>query len=74
MTHTERIQVATQGNSHVIDINEQVKEVVAGSRIHSGIVCVFAVGSTGAVTTTEAEPGLLTPFDLPLLPGRNNMR
>jgi secondary thiamine-phosphate synthase enzyme len=59
MTHTERIQVATQGNSHVIDINERVKEVVAGSRIHSGIVCVFAVGSTGAVTTTEAEPGLL---------------
>ena len=59
MTHTERIQIATQGNSHVIDINDHVKEVVGNSRIHSGIACVFVVGSTGAVTTTEAEPGLL---------------
>ncbi|MFQ5807697.1 MAG: secondary thiamine-phosphate synthase enzyme YjbQ [Phycisphaerae bacterium] len=59
MTHAERIQVATRGNSHVIDINEKVKHVVANSRIHHGLVCVFAVGSTAAVTTTEAEPGLL---------------
>lgn len=59
MTHTERIKVATRGNSQVIDINEQVKQVVANSRIHAGIVCVFAVGSTAAITTTEAEPGLL---------------
>jgi secondary thiamine-phosphate synthase enzyme len=59
MTHSERIQIATQGNSHVIDINEHVKEVVSNSRIQAGIACVFVVGSTGAVTTTEAEPGLL---------------
>ena len=60
MTHAERIRVATRGNSDVIDINEQVKQVVAKSRVREGIVCVFAVGSTAAVTTTEAEPGLLT--------------
>jgi secondary thiamine-phosphate synthase enzyme len=59
VTHTERIQIATHGNAHVIDINEHVKEVVASSGIHSGIACVFVVGSTGAVTTTESEPGLL---------------
>ncbi len=59
MTHAERIHVATRGNSHVVDINEQVKQAVANSRIRDGIVCVFAVGSTAAVTTTEAEPGLL---------------
>jgi secondary thiamine-phosphate synthase enzyme len=59
MTHAERIHVATRGNSHVVDINDQVKQVVANSRIRDGIVCVFAVGSTAAVTTTEAEPGLL---------------
>ena len=60
MTHTERIRVATRGNSHVVDINEQIKQVVAKSRVRDGIVCVFAVGSTAAITTTEAEPGLLT--------------
>ena len=59
MTHTERIQVATQGNSHVIDVNDQVKQVVANSRVRDGLVCVFTVGSTAAVTTTESEPGLL---------------
>jgi len=60
MIHSERLQLSTQSNCEVIDINDQVKDVVANSRIHSGIVCVFVVGSTGAVTTTEAEPGLLT--------------
>jgi secondary thiamine-phosphate synthase enzyme len=59
MTHTQRIQVPTQGNSQVINIDEQVKQIVAGSRIRDGLVCVFTVGSTAAVTTTEAEPGLL---------------
>ncbi len=59
MTHTERIQIATQGNAQVIDINDRVKEAVDNSHIHSGIACIFAVGSTGAITTTEAEPGLL---------------
>lgn len=60
MTHTERIQIATQGDSQVIDINETVKEIVSKSRVQQGLACVFAVGSTGAVTTTESEPGLLT--------------
>lgn len=59
MTHVERIQVATRGNSQVIDINEQVKQAVGNSRIREGLACVFAVGSTAAVTTTESEPGLL---------------
>ena len=59
MTHAERIQVATRGNSQVIDINEQVKQAVTISRIREGLACVFAVGSTAAITTTESEPGLL---------------
>lgn len=60
MVHTERIQIPTQGNSHVIDINEKVKDAVSKSRVQQGLACVFVVGSTGAVTTTESEPGLLT--------------
>jgi secondary thiamine-phosphate synthase enzyme len=59
MTHTERIQVATRGNSQVIDINEQVKQAVSNSQVREGLACVFAVGSTAAITTTESEPGLL---------------
>jgi len=59
MTYTQRLQVATRGDTHVVDINEQVRKVVGDSHIRSGIACVFVVGSTAAVTTTEAEPGLL---------------
>ncbi len=60
MTHNGRFQVATQGNTHVVDITEQVAGVVAQSGIREGILVVFVVGSTAAITTTEAEPGLMT--------------
>lgn len=60
MTHTARLRIATRGNGHVVDINDQVAEIVAEARVSSGIACVFVVGSTAAITTTEAEPGLLT--------------
>ncbi len=60
MTQTHRIQVPTRGNTDVIDINEAVKTAVGESRIRDGLVCVCVVGSTAAITTTEAEPGLLT--------------
>ena len=63
MTHTGRIQVATRGDTHVLDINDQVGRVLADSGIRDGLLTAFVVGSTAAITTTEAEPGLLT-YDL----------
>ncbi len=59
MVVTRRIEVSTQGHTHVIDIQPQVTEAVAESGVRDGIVCVFVVGSTAGITTTEAEPGLL---------------
>ncbi len=59
MTHASRFHVATRGDSHVLDITEQVNRVVAESGIREGIGVVFVVGSTAGITTTEAEPGLL---------------
>ena len=60
MTHSSRFEVATQGNAHVVDITEDVKRAIAESGLQQGILVVFAVGSTAGITTTEAEPGLLT--------------
>ncbi len=40
------------------DITAEVADVVARSRIRSGTVQVFNVGSTGAIGTIEFEPGL----------------
>jgi secondary thiamine-phosphate synthase enzyme len=59
-TYTDRIHISTKGDSDVVDINEQVLRVVRDSRFQNGLVCAFVVGSTAAITTTEAEPGLLT--------------
>jgi len=60
MTATARFQIDSRGDAHVIDINERVVAAVRETGMRSGIVCVFVVGSTAAITTTESEPGLLT--------------
>jgi secondary thiamine-phosphate synthase enzyme len=59
MTYTGRIALQTQGHTQVVDITDQVVRELASSRVRSGILVVFAVGSTAGITTTEAEPGLL---------------
>lgn len=40
------------------DVTEQVAAVVAKSKVKTGLVNVFNVGSTAAVGTIEFEPGL----------------
>jgi secondary thiamine-phosphate synthase enzyme len=45
------------------DITDEVAGVVRASKIRTGIVQVFNVGSTGALGTIEFEPGLS--HDLP---------
>ena len=60
MTYGERIRVSTRGNTDVADITAEVARVVAGSKVRNGVAVVFVVGSTAGITTTEAEPGLLT--------------
>ena len=60
MTHADRFQVATQGQTHVVGITADVERIVQQSKIREGILVVFVVGSTAGITTTEAEPGMLT--------------
>jgi secondary thiamine-phosphate synthase enzyme len=59
MTHAGRFQVATRGGTHVVDITDEVSRVLADSGARNGVLVAFVVGSTAAITTTEAEPGLL---------------
>ncbi|MEW6251495.1 MAG: secondary thiamine-phosphate synthase enzyme YjbQ [Planctomycetota bacterium] len=60
MVHSSRIQVATRGNTHVLDITEDVARAVQAAGVQDGVAVVFVIGSTAGITTTEAEPGLLT--------------
>ncbi len=59
MVKTEKIKVKTSGNCDVVNITEQVDKFVTKSDIKDGTVTVFNVGSTGGITTTEYEPGLV---------------
>ena len=63
MVKTKTIIVKTNGNCDVVDISGQVTEAVGQSGITDGIACVFNVGSTAGITTTEYEPGLVD-YDL----------
>lgn len=55
--HAGLLRLATEGNGEVVDVTEGVRTVVERSGVQSGVVVVFAVGATVAVTTIEYEPG-----------------
>ncbi len=55
--HGGHLRMDTPGNGHIVDITEGVLRVVATAGVERGLVTVFAVGSTVAVTTMEYEPG-----------------
>jgi secondary thiamine-phosphate synthase enzyme len=54
------LRVDTPGNGHVVDVTPGVLSVVRTAGVDRGIVCVFARGSTVAVTTMEYEAGGVT--------------
>jgi secondary thiamine-phosphate synthase enzyme len=56
---THRRSIASRGKTHVIDLTDAVESAVRSGSIMTGLVCVFVVGSTAAITTTEYEPGLV---------------
>jgi secondary thiamine-phosphate synthase enzyme len=51
------LRLQTEGDGEVVDVTEGVARIVAASGADRGLVTVFAVGSTAAVTTMEYEPG-----------------
>jgi len=57
MIATIRRQVATSGQGDAHDLTSSVADAIADSGLASGIVTVFVVGSTAAITTIEFEPG-----------------
>ncbi len=58
MNYYEEIHLRTKGEVDIIDITGMVQSIVDRSGIKNGMVLVFTIGSTGAITTIEYEPGL----------------
>lgn len=55
--HGGLLRLQTPGQGEIVDITAGVARVLATSEVQRGVVTIFAVGSTVAVTTMEHEPG-----------------
>lgn len=59
MVSTHRLAIETRGQDDAHDITSEVAAAVDDSGADNGVVTVFVVGSTAAVTTIEFEPGAI---------------
>jgi secondary thiamine-phosphate synthase enzyme len=65
MTYQQQISITTKGHGDMHDLTGQVAGIVNSSRVRTGTVHLFNVGSTAALGTIEFEPGLQR--DLPAI-------
>lgn len=63
VVHSTRIERRTNGNAHCLDITEELAGAVRASGLRSGVAQLFVVGSTGALTTIEFEPGCVADLE-----------
>ncbi len=60
---TERLKLKTKGAGDLLDITGQIQDVLGGLELGEGLVNVFVVGSTAAITSFEFESGLIADMD-----------
>ena len=56
------IVLNSKGENDIIDITNNVEKILLESKLKNGIITLFVVGSTAAITTIEYEPGLQQDF------------
>jgi len=56
---TSYIKLNTKGNSDIIDITPQIKDIIHSQNLTDGILFLSVIGSTAALTTMEYESGLV---------------
>src|SRR6476619_3729333 len=57
MVVTKRIRVSTRGNGDTLDITDAAGRAISESGVGSGVVALFAVGSTLGLSPIEYEAG-----------------
>jgi secondary thiamine-phosphate synthase enzyme len=55
--HTDELSVSTRGDTAVVDITAEVRQIVEAAGVTEGQALVFVRGSTAAIATMEFEPG-----------------
>lgn len=58
----ENFTVHTKGNTDIIDLTPQIRNIVYSHELQNAMIYVYAQGSTVSVTNIEFEPGLLVDF------------
>jgi secondary thiamine-phosphate synthase enzyme len=56
---SDEIIIQTNSSNDLVDITDQLRKILASSNLKRGIITIFIVGSTGAITTLEYELGLI---------------
>jgi secondary thiamine-phosphate synthase enzyme len=56
---TKHLHVETKGTNDLVNITDQVKDVLAQVSMTDGLVNIFVVGSTAAITSFEYESGMI---------------
>jgi secondary thiamine-phosphate synthase enzyme len=59
---TNYVILSSKGENDIIDITNNVEKILLESQLKNGIITLFVVGSTAAITTIEYEPGLQQDF------------
>ncbi len=59
---TNYVILSSKGENDIIDITNNVEKILLESQLKNGIITLFVVGSTAAITTIEYEPGLEQDF------------
>jgi secondary thiamine-phosphate synthase enzyme len=59
---TNYVLLSSKGENDIIDITNNVEKILLESKLKNGIITLFVVGSTAAITTIEYEPGLQQDF------------
>jgi secondary thiamine-phosphate synthase enzyme len=60
------LEIPTNGETDIINLSPQLAPLVRESGADEGVLHLFVVGSTAALTTVEYEPGLVK-HDIPAL-------
>jgi len=62
----QELRFRTHREGEILDITDKTQRIVNSSKLKNGVAALFVPGSTGALTTIEYEPGLLTDFPIAL--------
>ncbi|HAD06233.1 MAG TPA: secondary thiamine-phosphate synthase enzyme [Anaerolineaceae bacterium] len=57
--YASEIEIATRGNTDIVDITGKVAEIIRSTDIEMGICLLFTPSSTSGLTTIEYESGCL---------------